>query len=102
MISLIEQHREQIGVICRKHHVVQLAAFGSVVRDDFDPGRSDVDLLVEFAPMEPDEYAEAYFGLLFDLEKLLARPIELITARSIRNPFFREELEQTGQTLYAA
>ncbi len=42
----------------------RLALFGPALRDDFDPVRSDLDFVVEFAPMNPGKYAEEYFGLL--------------------------------------
>jgi hypothetical protein len=41
--------REQIAGFCRRHHILRLSLFGSVLRDDFRPD-SDVDVLVEFAP----------------------------------------------------
>ena len=39
---------EAVGEVCRKYGVSELAVFGSVLREDFDPARSDVDLLVRF------------------------------------------------------
>ena len=39
---------ERIAEFCRKWGIRKLSFFGSVVRDDFDPERSDVDVLVEF------------------------------------------------------
>ena len=39
---------EQIAEFCRKWGIRKLSFFGSVVRDDFDPERSDVDVLVEY------------------------------------------------------
>ena len=42
---------EQIAEFCRKWGIRKLSFFGSVVRDDFDPERSDVDVLVEFSPI---------------------------------------------------
>jgi len=48
MHPLIENNREAIARLCRLHGVRSLEAFGSILRDDFDPGRSDVDVLVEF------------------------------------------------------
>jgi predicted nucleotidyltransferase len=46
MNHLLQSHREPILKACRKYEVARLAAFGSVVRDDFDPDRSDVDFAV--------------------------------------------------------
>jgi len=41
---------ERIAEFCRKWGIRKLSFFGSVVRDDFDPEHSDVDVLVEFKP----------------------------------------------------
>ena len=42
--------REKIAAFCRARGIRKLSLFGSVLRDDFDPQRSDVDVLAEFAP----------------------------------------------------
>lgn len=39
----------QIRDFCLRHHILSLAFFGSVLREDFGPA-SDVDMLVEFEP----------------------------------------------------
>ncbi|MEA2414282.1 MAG: uncharacterized protein QOI58_939 [Thermoanaerobaculia bacterium] len=41
---------EEIAAFCRKWGIKRLSFFGSIVRDDFDPERSDVDALVELRP----------------------------------------------------
>jgi hypothetical protein len=51
MTAILENHKEAIAELCRKYSVQRLFAFGSAIRDDFRPGESDVDLLVEFAPI---------------------------------------------------
>ena len=48
MSPFIDDHRAALIDLCRRHRVRSLAVFGSAARDDFDPDRSDVDLLVEF------------------------------------------------------
>ena len=40
----------QIRDFCLRHHILSLAFFGSVLREDFGPA-SDVDMLVEFEPL---------------------------------------------------
>ncbi|MDO8541734.1 MAG: nucleotidyltransferase domain-containing protein [Opitutaceae bacterium] len=42
--------RETLAEFCRARGIRKLSLFGSVLRDDFDPGRSDVDVLVEYEP----------------------------------------------------
>jgi hypothetical protein len=44
MHPLIENNRETIAGLCRRHGVQKLEAVGSVLGEDFDPHRSDVDL----------------------------------------------------------
>jgi uncharacterized protein len=41
--------KEAIAEFCRRHHILKLSLFGSVLRDDFRPD-SDIDVLVEFEP----------------------------------------------------
>jgi len=45
---------ERIAEFCRKWGIRKLSFFGSVTRDDFDPERSDIDVLVEVDPSRKD------------------------------------------------
>jgi predicted nucleotidyltransferase len=83
MDIVVEGQREKIGELRRRHAVQRLALFGSAVRDDFDPERSDLDFLVEFTPAAPQDHADAYFGLLADL-----RPSSAGESTSWRRPRF--------------
>ena len=102
MNRLIEEKRAELERICRQHHVRQIDLFGSAVRDGFDPERSDLDFLVTFEPLAPGEHADAYFGLLEDLEALFERPVDLVVASAIKNPYFRESVESSKTLVYAA
>lgn len=102
MIAAIEEHRAELEELCRRHHVVTLALFGSATRDDFDPERSDLDFLVDFEPQPLGGYADSFFGLLESLELLFGRSIDLVVASAIRNPYFRQSVDQTKSLLYAA
>lgn len=102
MHRIIRQNREEIIRICTHRKVRRLAVFGSAAGDRFDPEKSDLDLLVEFEKMQPAEHAEQYFGLAEDLEHLFNRLVDLVEPGPIRNPFFRQSLEETQVVLYAA
>jgi predicted nucleotidyltransferase len=102
MDSFVAQHRNEITEICRRFRVRRLELFGSAVADRFDPERSDVDFLVDFEPLADGEHADAYFGLLEALTALLARPVDLVITRAIRNRYFLEAIEPTRTLLYAA
>lgn len=102
MQTFLTENREAIAAICRAHHVRRLAVFGSAVRDDFDPERSDVDLRVEFGDIPLANYAQNYFALLQQLEDLLGRRVELLSRPVLSNSYFRREIEATQVTFYAA
>jgi predicted nucleotidyltransferase len=57
MHPLIENNREAIARLCRVHGVRSLEALGSILRDDFDAGRSDVDIVVEFEAQAADSFS---------------------------------------------
>jgi len=102
MNDIIRQRQQDIAAICRRHRVRRLDVFGSAASGRFDPSRSDVDFVVEFEDMAPEDYAEAWFGLQRDLEELLGRSVDLVTYKYIKNPYFRESVDQTRVNLYAA
>jgi predicted nucleotidyltransferase len=73
MHPLIENNREAIARLCRLHGVRSLEAFGSILRDDFDAARSDVDVLVEF-----DAQAADSFSNFLDLKQSLEAFIPML------------------------
>ena len=101
MIEAIDQQRNAVAALCESTGALRLAAFGSAVRDDFDPERSDLDFLVAFDDLPPARYADAYFALKAGLETLFGRPVDLITDSSLANPCFREQVRVEARTLYA-
>jgi predicted nucleotidyltransferase len=102
MMADITLHGEELRELCRRYHVRRLDVFGSATRGDFDPARSDLDFLVEFQPLQPGPYVDAFFGLKEGLEQLFGRSVDLVSAGSIRNPYFRQSVERTKALLYAA
>lgn len=87
---------------CRRHRVARLYVFGSVLRPDFRPGESDIDLLVEFQPDAPEALYKTYFSLLNELRQTLESPIDLVMADAIRNPYVKASIEASKQEIYAA
>ena len=102
MLREIEQRSSEIQALCRRFGVKRLDLFGSAASDRDKPHARDLDFLVDFGDLPPKEYAEAYFALQEALERLFSRPVDLVTAPSVRNPFFKQRLEQTRSMLYAA
>ena len=101
MISLVTQKKNEVSALCRQFKVRRLDLFGSAAKADFSDA-SDLDFVVSFTEEEPREYTRCYFSLADALEKLFQRHVDLVTERSIRNPYFREEIELTRQPVYGA
>lgn len=102
MVSVLEDKRQAIAEACARYRVLRLDVFGSALRDDFRPGESDVDLLVEFAPMNPHELVDAYFDLLDELRALLAVEVDLVMSDAVKNRFIAADIERTRRAVYAA
>jgi len=100
--TLLSSKRQAIAKLCARYGVTRLEAFGSALRDDFRPGESDLDLLVEFAPMAPYARVDAYFGLRDELGALLGQEIDLVMIGVVKNPYLARNIESTKQLLYAA
>jgi len=98
MSPLIEDNLEAIGRLCRLYGVRKLELFGSILRHDFDPEHSDVDLLVEFEPRVADSFPN-FLDLNEALEKLLGRPVDLVELRAIRNRRLRHHIEQSKSSV---
>ena len=102
MQSIITENREKIAELCRTHHVRRLSVFGSAVRDDFDPERSDVDFMIEFDPLPYPRSVENYRHLKDAFITLFERQVDLIYEGKIRNPYLLDSIHQDQKTLYAA
>lgn len=101
-LALAQPQLDAIADACRRHHVARLDAFGSVLRSDYRHGESDIDLLVEFQPLDPASLYKAYFALLNDLRLGLASRVDLVMADAVRNPYVKQTIEASRQQIYAA
>jgi predicted nucleotidyltransferase len=100
MIREVEQQRLALVKLCQRYRVRELQLFGSAATGAFAPATSDLDFVAEFADTQDADYADRYFDFAEALERLFNRPVDLITKRAIRNPYFRAEVERTAQVLY--
>jgi predicted nucleotidyltransferase len=103
MIAEISSHREELRELCRRFHVRRLELFGSATGDGFDPARSDLDFLVEFDPEAPEALSfKTFFSLKEALEALFGRSIDLVEPSAIRNPYFKESVERSRESVFEA
>jgi uncharacterized protein len=99
IVKELKDHIEQIKALCSAHGVKSLFAFGSVVSDKLKP-ESDIDLIVDIESKDPIDYSDNYFALKFQLEDILKRPIDLLEAKALKNPFLKKKIESTKVLVY--
>jgi len=102
MHPVVETRRAELADVCRRHGVRRLELFGSAARGDFDEGKSDLDFLVELAGNAQSSPLDEYFDLKDALEALFNRPVDLLSGKSVRNPYIRASIDKDRITVYPA
>lgn len=99
--EIIEQNKDEIAALCRKHRVRALWVFGSAATDTFDPDTSDVDFLVDLGEYTKD-YASRFFSLQRGLADLAQRSVDLVSVGGLgdEDDWFRQKLEATRVAVY--
>ena len=102
MQLIIEKRREDLKNICKILKIKRLYVFGSVVSDKFTE-KSDIDFLISFSDgLTVDEYTNNYFSLHYKLRELFNREIDIVTERTLSNPYFIESINKTKELIYEA
>lgn len=103
MIPLVKDNIEKITSACKKYGVKYLYVFGSAVTGSFKP-ESDLDFLVDYY-RDQEGLAEKgfdYFDLLFSLEEITGKKIDLVVSDAVKNPYFKKKMDEQKVLLYAA
>ncbi len=98
-MKVIREHIDDINRHCAIYNVKKLFAFGSVLTDNFN-AESDIDLIVDFEPIDIDQYADNYYDLKFSLVDILQKPVDLLKEKGIKNKYFREVVVKHRQLIY--
>ena len=93
----IQIDRAKVAEFCRARGIRKLSLFGSVLRDDFDPQRSDVDVLVEFLPGALDGVGLRYFGYGEELSTILGHKVDFC---SRLNKYIEDDVRREALTVY--
>ena len=100
-MELLNENMNMIRDLCMKHRVGRLFVFGSYTGASFHQG-SDIDLLVSFKEMNPEDYADNYFDFKFSLEDLFRREVDLLEEKALKNPFLQHSIDSTKKLVYEA
>ncbi|KAM3111780.1 nucleotidyltransferase family protein [Phormidesmis sp. 146-33] len=85
----IEIPQDKIADFCRRHHILKLSLFGSVLRDDFHVN-SDIDVLVEFESNHIPGLIRLA-GMEIELTEMLGRKVDLRTPEDLSH-YFRQKV----------
>lgn len=96
----ISHYSDELLKLCADYGVDRLELFGSALRSDFDLEKSDLDFLIVFSDSHPQGVFDRYFGLKEELERLFQRRVDLVEMRAIKNPYFRQAVEQARVLVY--
>ena len=89
-MKLIDNHIKNIVSLCERY---------KVNRDRFND-ESDIDLVVDFKKDEVEDYFDNYFDFKYSLQDLFGRKVDLVEEQSIKNPYFRKNVDSTKQLIY--
>ncbi len=96
----IKNKIEEVKRLCSTLGVNRLYVFGSATTKDFNEN-SDVDFLISFDEnLTIEEYTNNFFLLHEELNKLFGRHIDLVTERTLSNPYFIKSVNETKQLIY--
>jgi len=96
----IAEREKDFNDVCKTHKVKYLYAFGSAISDRFDQSKSDIDLLVEIEDADPIDRGEKLISLWDTFEVFFKRKVDLLTERSIHNPFLRQSIDSSKILIY--
>ena len=99
MIDLVTNNLDAIGELCRRYGVRKLEVFGSAATGEFDPEKSDIDLIVNFAE-SPERLTDRFLGLADELERLFGRRVDLIIDKPFENPYFRYSVKKSRSIVF--
>lgn len=87
MDSIVKSNLPEIKFLLQRYGVVSASLFGSAATGNMND-ESDVDFLVSFNPdLNYTQYEENYFDLLYALQTLLNKNVDLIAEETLSNPY---------------
>jgi len=102
MSMRIDEKREEIAETCQRYGIERLFIFGSALREDFRPGESDIDLLVEFGPIDISKKFHTFLEARAAFSRILQAEVDLVMSGAVKNKVIAGEIDRTKKLLYGA
>lgn len=92
MINIIQDNLKEIQHLMKSYGIERAYAFGSVVRGNMKED-SDIDFLIRFrTDIDIETYGNNYFELLYALQQLLKKDVDLVAEETITNPYLLQSI----------
>jgi predicted nucleotidyltransferase len=98
----IDDKLEEIAATCQRYGIERLFVFGSALRDDFKPGESDIDLLVEFGPLEITKRFHVFLDAREAFRNIFQADVDLVMQGAVKNKIIANEIDRTKKLVYGA
>ncbi|MBM2815721.1 MAG: polymerase beta domain protein region [Ignavibacteria bacterium] len=96
---ITENDIDEIRKKCELFNVKHLYLFGSATTDNYNL-KSDIDLLIDFEDILPENYFEYYFNFKDFLSDYFKRDIDLLELKALKNPYLIEEINKNKILIY--
>ena len=97
----VEELKKEMPSICEKYRIAYVDAFGSIARSEQNEA-SDIDLIIEFTEPRRERISSRFFGFLHDVEDRFHHKVDLLTEKSLRNPFLKEKVNKDRVRIYGS
>jgi predicted nucleotidyltransferase len=92
MDSIVKSSLPEIIDLMRNYGVIKAWLFGSAAIGDIAE-ESDVDFMVRFNPkLNYTDYGNNYFQLIYALQNLLKKEVDLVAEETITNPYLLQTI----------
>ena len=95
----VEAIKHDLPEACQRFRIKYVEAFGSLARNELTE-QSDLDLIIELEEPVEEQSSQRFFGFLHFLEDRFGKKIDLLTPRSIKNPYFKQSIEREKIRIY--
>lgn len=100
MNSIAESNLSQIKILMRYHAVIKAYLFGSAAIGKMNDD-SDVDFLIRFNPgLSYTDYGNNYFQLIYALQKLFKKQVDIIAEETITNPYLLQTINSQKTAVF--
>ena len=103
MTDVKRDYNQEIADICKQHHVKYLGLHSTnLSQEDADEKDSEINLLVEFFPLETDQHTASFFALEKELTNLFGRQVNMVDLTDVTHPDLLRQLTKRKTDLYKA